>query len=190
MIDRPASALPFQSSERKSWVEGDAHGLAVAAVLETRREMEESSLGLDRMVEERAFKPYVYHSISGAGTALESALRHADSRVLVGRPRSSGALSDSCLSRFDGFGAGAGDATGGGRGFPNAPGGYGLASSSLGGAGLSRFDAPGACGTEGTTSDRPPVGSSPGVPVATSSGLFDVSTRTLMSGASSLVRKL
>lgn len=148
------------------------------------------------MVEERAFKPYVYHTIAGAGTALESALRHADSRVLVGRPRSSVALRNACLDAFEGFGAGSGDASGLGRtgqgnsALAGAPGGSGLGNSSLGGSPLASAE----CGAGGVGGDgagtrgRPSTATSPDVPARSSSGLFDVSTRTLMSGASSASR--
>ena len=194
MPEARVNVSPLQSPEQMRWVQGDAHGLAVTAVMETRREIEENSRGLDRMVEERAFKPYAYHSISGAGTALESALRQADSRLLVSRPRSSDALHNSCLSSFEGFGAGSGDVSGLGR-VPSsvvdsAPGGSGLGSSSLGGSGLSRVDGPGRCRIEGRDRESlSPGSSSPDVPTRSSSGLFDVSTRTLLSGASSLAPK-
>lgn len=190
MTEHRVRASPLESLEQKRWDQGDAHGLAVAAVMQTRREMEESYRGLDRMVEERAFKPYVYHTISGAGTALESALRHADSRVLVGRPRSSGALSNQCLNGFVGFGAGAGDASGLGgaasKAVREAPGGYGLGNSSLGGSGLASAGGSGSCGIVPGELVPLPATTAPDAPRAPASRLFDVSTRPLLSGASSL----
>lgn len=169
----------FDSGER-GWEDGEAHELAVSSVQEARREIAMDSLERSALVSQRAFRPYVYNSIDGAGTLLESALRNADSRVLVARPRRPEALGDGCLDGFEGFGAGAGDVSGirlGGAAGPVAA----ARADKEGCVGSSAF-----FGATATTKapSAPLVTAASPAPEAGSGviGLFGLSTRPMMSG--------
>jgi hypothetical protein len=163
-----SAAPPWgERGERGAHGAHGAHGAALEAVARARLAILSDAADANFAVGSRAFRPYVYVRPEGAGTPLESALRFADSRVVVERPALSDDLADPALGAFCGFRAGQGGLSGGPAGLGSAaPAGFRTAEAAAG--------APaGAACAECAPSALP-----------SSAGLFCASTRPAMSGAS------
>ena len=142
---------------------GGAHELALGAVSRARQAILSDAAETNFAVGSRAFRPYVYKVPDGAGTPLESALRFADSRVVVARPLLAEDIADEALGAFCGFRAGQGGVSGPGEQETV----YGTWSPEPAGPGVPA--GPGGC--------------APSAP-ASSAGAFCESTRPSLSGAS------
>ena len=96
----------FPYPERERWTHLDPHKLALDSTAVARRQIAADYAARNSEVESRAFRPYVYHTIEGAGTGIESALREGESLQVVHRGGAHESRSR-CLAEFEGYRAGA-----------------------------------------------------------------------------------